>query len=69
MGCHRTVARRLLAVALSLGGGTHAEKKDKREKGMYGQISVVFDWLDALKWTRKKRIENILIYGPSKKFL
>lgn len=34
MGCHRTVARRLLAVALSLGGRTHAEKKDKIEQGM-----------------------------------
>lgn len=54
VGCQRTVARRLLAVALSLGGGTHADKKDKREKGMSGQLSVFLDWLGALKWTEKK---------------
>lgn len=49
MGCHRTVGRRLLAVTLCLGGGTHAEKKDEREKDMSGQLSVFLDWLDALK--------------------
>lgn len=54
-GCHRTVARTLLAVALSLGEGTHAEKKDKREKDMSGQFSVFLIWLHDLKWIEQKR--------------
>lgn len=45
MGCQRTVATRLLAVPLSLGIRTHAEKKDKRD--MSGQLSVFLAWLDS----------------------
>lgn len=61
---------RLLAVTLSLGGRTHAEKKDKREKDMSGQLSVFLAWLDSLKWTGKKKEFSIFfIYGPNKRFL
>lgn len=64
MGCQRTVATRLLAVLLSLGGRTHAEKKDKRD--MSGQLSVFLAWLDSLKWTgKKKNSEYFLFMGQT----
>lgn len=62
------MARTLLAAALPLGRGTQAEKKDNKEKDISGQFSVFLVWLDALKWTGKK-IQNILIYEPNKRFL